>query len=710
MSASPLIPPEDDTAVQKGTVNVSQRSWSTFLSTAAAAAKENAAVGLARSKEIAAVGLARSKEVAAVGLARSKEVRESMGQILSDLPSQAATVLQNLPLPKPLNVDNQNDLDIIYITENILTMSFPYNKNNPGIAKGGNDINLISQYLKERHSGHFMIWNISEESYDYIYFDENVLEHRFPGHPAPPLGLLFQICTAVESWLDADTRNIAVIHCLTGKARTASMVASILTWIGEFNTYQESLHYIAGRRGIPDAMDLLVPSQKRYLEYFGNVLEGVRPSSEPILLRRVIMNSIPHMSRYKESYGCCPYIQLFKFGRLFATAAASGNAVNDAKQQMLLHWVEESEGAISFNVNMAIQGDILIRCRHAEPTGKRISMFRAAFHTSFISGGVLRLNKSQLDGCYEDSRFDDDFFVDLIFAPIESNKKPTVAMSVEVTKPPNENEPVAIATTSEVAQPNDAGLFMDSSAVDAYEMSLLKNNSFWDSLADRKNGTKKKKPRKFFDMARTFCIGEETPAKTNPLNGTLSAFKKSLQVPAPSSGLSDSDLISRLADAENGVRIRLGSEEDEKVEDNRLESLTPLGDIRTQQQIDNISNHDVMKDLDDEFGADLTEDEKWLMGEIEKVNNPDEVDDDDDEEFGKEELMFEAKTEDLLYFDDLNQFSTSETTADPFTNPSPLTSNDNIDVTTTSVVTETSTPVVTAASDLDELESYLKSL
>lgn len=689
MAEAPLT--EDD-MVNKGTVNMMQR-MSSFLSSA---------------KEAAVVGLNNAKGAAVVGLARSKEVRESMGQMLSELPSQAANVLQNLPLPKPMDLNNQNDLDIIYITENILTMSFPYDKKNPGIAKSGNDIKLISQYLRERHGDHFMIWNISEESYDYTYFDENVLEHRFPGHPAPPLGLLFQICTAVESWLDADTRNVAIVHCLTGKARTASMVASILTWIGEFGTYQEALHYIAGRRGIPDAMELLVPSQKRYLEYFGNVLEGTRPSSEPILLRRVIMNSIPHMSRYKESYGCCPYIQLFKFGRLFATAAATGNAVNDAKQQMLLHWVEESEGAISFNVNMAIQGDILIRCRHAEPTGKRVSMFRAAFHTSFITGGVLRLHKSQLDGCYEDTRFHEDFFIDLIFAPIESKSSATIAMSVESAAPPLENTPIAIATISdEVAHPNDGGLFMDSSAVDAYEMSLLKNNSFWDSLTDRKNGTKKKKPRKFFDMAKTFCIGDETPVKPNPLNGTLSAFKKSLQIPTPSSSLSDSDLISQLVDAENGVRVRLGSEEDEKTDDTRLDSLTPLGDIHTQQQIHDLSNNDIIKDLDDEFGADLTEDEKWLMGEIEKVNNLDENEDDDDDD-DNEELIFEAKTDDMLKTEDLLSFddvSSIQPNSDHILH-------NNSEVKTSSIATDTITtsPKNPTTSDLDELETYLKSL
>lgn len=28
-----------------------------------------------------------------------------------------------------------------------------------------------------------------------------VLEYRFPGHPAPPLGLMVKIALAVENWL-----------------------------------------------------------------------------------------------------------------------------------------------------------------------------------------------------------------------------------------------------------------------------------------------------------------------------------------------------------------------------------------------------------------------------------------------------------------------------------------------------------------------------
>ena len=46
-------------------------------------------------------------------------------------------------------------------------------------------------------------------------------------------------------------------------------------------------------------------------------------------------------------------------------------------------------------------------------------MFRAAFHTGYVPCGVLRLTKAQLDGACSDARFDEEFFIDLIFAPIE---------------------------------------------------------------------------------------------------------------------------------------------------------------------------------------------------------------------------------------------------------------------------------------------------
>ena len=43
-----------------------------------------------------------------------------------------------------------------------------------------------------------------------------------PSFGGPPLGLLVRMCASVESWLAGDPRNVAVVHCMTGRGRTAA--------------------------------------------------------------------------------------------------------------------------------------------------------------------------------------------------------------------------------------------------------------------------------------------------------------------------------------------------------------------------------------------------------------------------------------------------------------------------------------------------------
>jgi hypothetical protein len=72
---------------------------------------------------------------------------------------------------KSVNVDA---LDFTYVTENVVAMAFPYDPTKRKM-KGGNNINDVSRYMLENHAGKFMIWNISEDTYDYSKFDDQVL-------------------------------------------------------------------------------------------------------------------------------------------------------------------------------------------------------------------------------------------------------------------------------------------------------------------------------------------------------------------------------------------------------------------------------------------------------------------------------------------------------------------------------------------------------
>ena len=81
------------------------------------------------------------------------------------------------------------------------------------------------------------------------------------------------------------------------------------------------------------------------------------------------------------------------------------------------------DDSFSFNnVDCILEGDILLRCRHIDSsTGKGVPMFRIAFYTGFVPAGeVLRLKKNELDGITDDDRFDDEMFIDMVFAPVNT--------------------------------------------------------------------------------------------------------------------------------------------------------------------------------------------------------------------------------------------------------------------------------------------------
>lgn len=137
------------------------------------------------------------------------------------------------------------------------------------------------------------------------------------------------------------------------------------------------------------------------------MLDGVKPRSSPLLLRRVIMNSIPGFEKRSQmekeqaavDEGCRPYMQIFKGGKLVFTTTWQQNEEN----KNAVDWISTTEGSISFNMECLLQGDVLVRCRHVHGNGslivfpvvftkigKRVSMFRAAFHTGYIPMGILR--------------------------------------------------------------------------------------------------------------------------------------------------------------------------------------------------------------------------------------------------------------------------------------------------------------------------------
>jgi len=341
----------------------------------------------------------------------------------------------------PLDVEALRDAEVVYITDRIITMSHPARASKviPAIT-AERKLAAVGHLLDRRHDGRYLCWNLSEIDYDISILNDQVLTFSFPGSPSPPLGLLLKLLVSMENWMKADERNVAVVHCLTGKGRTSTILAAFLCWMGEagFGDVNEAIAYIAKCKQLqPD--DLTIPSQRRYASYFKNMLDGVRPSQTPLMLKRIIMSEAPKFARgppkdkvqveqnddggmtkvdEQQLMGCAPYLQIFKGGKLLHTSAASLHVQQSDEE---LPFIQVMDGTVPFNINQIIQGDILIRCRHLTFGKKRVSMFRAGFHTGYAPPNVLRLTKTQLDGACHDKRYPNDFFLDLIFEKVDAD-------------------------------------------------------------------------------------------------------------------------------------------------------------------------------------------------------------------------------------------------------------------------------------------------
>lgn len=459
----------------------------------------------------------------------------------------------------PLDTIALRDAQVVYITDRLITMSHPAMASSVNAEiTGQRKLAAVGHMLTQRHNGRFMVWNISEVDYETRILDEQVLTFSFPGSPSPPLGLLLKLLISMEAWMKADDRNVAVVHCLTGKGRTSMVLASFLCWMGQagFGDIYKALNYIAACKQL-SSDELTIPSQRRYASYFKNMLDGVRPSQPPLMLKRIIMSEAPQFARgppreddkaanrTDRLMGCAPYLQLFKAGDLLATAPAS---LHYQQAQNELPFVQVADGTVSFNINCVVQGDILIRCRHLTSKKTRISMFRAAFHTGYVPPKVLRLKRAELDGACNDERFKDDFFVDLIFEAMDAEEASKLIMEQErqlmlkhvetETHTDDGSNAAATAGDSDEAKALAGGAKHVSSA--AYDIMLHRESRFWDVISARRQeqassdakGEHSKDPtwgptigrRRNFDKPNRAAAEQEDVAKLNAQEKDFQTF------------------------------------------------------------------------------------------------------------------------------------------------------------------------------------------
>jgi phosphatidylinositol-3,4,5-trisphosphate 3-phosphatase/dual-specificity protein phosphatase PTEN len=165
------------------------------------------------------------------------------------------------------------DLDLSYITDNIIAMGFPAQ----GVeALYRNSYSQVREFLEERHRGTYMIYNLCSEKsrqYDDVLFDSRVKSFPFDDHNPPAFDMIRQFCVSAEEWLGGDAARVIVVHCKAGKGRTGVMIGALLMHMGRYPDCQSALAFY-GHQRTQNEKGVTIPSQRRFVEYYEQFLQS----------------------------------------------------------------------------------------------------------------------------------------------------------------------------------------------------------------------------------------------------------------------------------------------------------------------------------------------------------------------------------------------------------------------------------------------------
>lgn len=310
------------------------------------------------------------------------------------------------------------DLDLTYVTERVIAMSFP---SSGKMSLYRNPIKDVAKFLDTKHYAHYKVYNLcSERTYDDSYFHGFVERFIIDDHNVPVVKDMVRFVENVKDWLSKDKENVIAVHCKGGKGRTGTMICVWLVEAGLFGSAEASLDYFGNRR-----TDLSVgrkfqgvetPSQSRYVGYFQKIKEkygGIPPEEVPLKLSKIKIYAMAGIGQGNGyDFSCEIFIGRKKVLDCDFGANKNCQAVYHSEQDIL------DIGILNCPV---LLGDVKLRFSTTSknvPRGYENCPFYFWFHTSFIEDYRLLIKRDQLDNPHKQKTwktFREKFAVELLF-------------------------------------------------------------------------------------------------------------------------------------------------------------------------------------------------------------------------------------------------------------------------------------------------------
>ncbi|XP_059162032.1 tensin-1-like isoform X3 [Physella acuta] len=361
-----------------------------------------------------AVTKSQMSSVRSAGL--SSTTQSSMSSTMRDMLNKSHDQCQ---------IEGSLTLDLVYITERIISMTFPSEGHDTTYAF---NLKEVVRMLKTKHQDNYLILNLSEKRQDLTKSNPQVKDFGWPDHLAPPLERLCSLCKAIDSWLNADLRNVVVLHCKGGRSRIASVIAAYMHYSNICASADQALDRFAMKRFYDDKLGgLPLPSQRRYVRYFSGLLSGaIKINSNPLYLHHILIHGVPN---FDTKGGCRPFIKVYQGMQPIFTSGVYN--VTDNMQKV----------CISISPGIPLRGDILIKCYHKKTrSGQREVMWQCQFHTCAISDNSVVFSKQELDDAVLDPRFPDNGKVEFVFGPSSDVLVSVSGFKSDVTVPVDDNE------------------------------------------------------------------------------------------------------------------------------------------------------------------------------------------------------------------------------------------------------------------------------